>query len=140
MNVSGSRFHYAADTVKLELRFDARSDGQRLIMTKFRQLHVLHLRLASLRRIQLVTCSQGQSFITDHDTQVELLAEHYVDQGPPHVGVWRPDSIETYDNYAQTNIASGAFGFNGSWTNRQRRYPTANTAVFRLPISCWATA
>jgi len=25
--------------------------------------------------------------------------------------------IETYDNYAQTNIASGAFAFNGSWTN-----------------------
>ena len=25
--------------------------------------------------------------------------------------------IETYDNYAQTNIASGAFAFNGSWTS-----------------------
>ncbi len=24
---------------------------------------------------------------------------------------------ETYDNYAQTNIASGAFAFNGSWTS-----------------------
>ena len=24
--------------------------------------------------------------------------------------------IETFDNYAQTNIASGAFAFNGSWT------------------------
>ncbi len=34
-----------------------------------------------------------------------------------HTWVFGGQLIETYDNYAQTNIASGAFAFNGSWTS-----------------------
>jgi Carboxypeptidase regulatory-like domain len=63
-----------------------------------------------------VTCSQGQSFITDHDTQVDFSPSLTWIKGR-HTWVFGGQLIETYDNYAQTNIASGAFAFTGSWTN-----------------------
>jgi hypothetical protein len=63
-----------------------------------------------------VTCSQGQSFITDHDTQFDVSPSLTWIKGR-HTFVFGGQLIETYDNYAQTNIASGAFAFNGSWTN-----------------------
>jgi hypothetical protein len=62
-----------------------------------------------------VSCSQGQSFITDHDTQVDFSPNLTWIKGK-HTWVFGGQLIETYDNYAQSNIASGAFGFNGSWT------------------------
>jgi Carboxypeptidase regulatory-like domain len=62
-----------------------------------------------------VTCSQGQSFITDHDTQYAVSPNVTWIKGR-HTWVFGGQVIETYDNYAQTNIASGAFAFNGSWT------------------------
>jgi hypothetical protein len=63
-----------------------------------------------------VTCSQGQSFITDHDTQVNLSPSLTWIKGR-HTWVFGGQLTETYDNYAQTNIASGAFAFDGSWTS-----------------------
>ena len=63
-----------------------------------------------------VSCSQGQSFITDHDTQVALSPSLTWIKGK-HTWVFGGQLIETYDNYAQSNIASGAFAFNGSWTS-----------------------
>jgi hypothetical protein len=62
-----------------------------------------------------VTCSQGQSFITDHDTQADFSPNLTWIRGR-HKFSFGGQLIETYDNYAQTNIASGAFAFNGSWT------------------------
>jgi hypothetical protein len=62
-----------------------------------------------------VTCSQGQSFITDHDTQWALSPNLTWIKGR-HTMFFGGQLIETFDNYAQTNIASGAFAFNGSWT------------------------
>lgn len=62
-----------------------------------------------------ITCSQGQSFITDHDTQVNVSPSLTWIKGR-HTWVFGGQLTETYDNYAQTNIASGAFAFNGSWT------------------------
>ena len=64
---------------------------------------------------QTVTCSQGQSFITDHDTQWALSPNMNWVKGR-HTLFFGGQLIETFDNYAQTNIASGAFAFNGSWT------------------------
>jgi hypothetical protein len=63
-----------------------------------------------------VTCSQGQSFITDHDTQINLSPSLTWIKGR-HTWVFGGQLTETYDNYAQTNIASGAFAFDGSWTS-----------------------
>ena len=62
-----------------------------------------------------VTCSQGQSFITDHDTQWALSPNLTWIKGR-HTLFFGGQLIETFDNYAQTNIASGAFAFDGSWT------------------------
>ena len=62
-----------------------------------------------------VTCSQGQSFIADHDTQFDFSPSLTWIKGR-HTWVFGAQLIETYDNYAQTNIASGAFAFDGSWT------------------------
>ncbi len=62
-----------------------------------------------------VTCSQGQSFITDHDTQFNWSPSITWIKGR-HTFVFGGQLEETYDNYAQTNIASGAFAFDGSWT------------------------
>ena len=63
-----------------------------------------------------VTCSQGQSFITDHDTQVAFSPSLTWVKGH-HTWVFGGQLIETWDNYAQTNIATGAFAFDGHWTN-----------------------
>jgi Carboxypeptidase regulatory-like domain len=63
-----------------------------------------------------VTCSQGQSFITDHDTEGDFSPSLTWVKGR-HTWVFGGQYIVTYDNYAQTNIASGAFAFDGSWTS-----------------------
>ena len=63
-----------------------------------------------------ITCSQGQSFIEDHDTQTAFSPSVTWIKGK-HTWVFGSQLIETYDNYAQTNIASGAFAFDGSWTS-----------------------
>jgi hypothetical protein len=70
-----------------------------------------------------VTCSQGQSFITDHDTQVNISPSLTWIRGR-HTWVFGGQLTETYDNYAQTNIASGAFLFNGTWTANNATSPT----------------
>ena len=62
-----------------------------------------------------VTCSQGQSFITDHDTQWAISPNLTWIKGR-HTMLFGGQLIETFDNYAQTNIASGAFAFDGTWT------------------------
>ena len=64
----------------------------------------------------LVTCSQGQSFINDHNTQFNLSPQVTMIRGK-HTIQWGFQLEEGYDNYVQTNIASGAFAFNGSWTS-----------------------
>ena len=64
----------------------------------------------------LVTCSQGQSFINDHNTQFNLSPQVTLIRGK-HTIQSGVQIEEGYDNYVQTNIASGAFAFNGSWTS-----------------------
>ncbi len=64
----------------------------------------------------LITCSQGQSFINDHNTQFNLSPQVTMIHGKHRIQ-WGGQLEEGYDNYVQTNIASGAFDFNGSWTS-----------------------
>src|SRR5437588_7338055 len=57
-----------------------------------------------------IMCTQGQSFIQDHDTQFNLSPSLTLIRGRHryHLGM----QFETgYENYAQTNVASGAFDF-----------------------------
>jgi len=76
-----------------------------------------------------VTCSQGQSFITDHDSQVAISPSLTWIKGR-HTWVFGGQLIETYDNYAQTNIASGAFAFDGHWTSNNAAAPTKGGISF----------
>ena len=76
-----------------------------------------------------VTCSQGQSFITDHDSQVAISPSLTWIKGR-HTWVFGGQLIETYDNYAQTNIASGAFAFDGHWTSNNAAAPTMGGISF----------
>ena len=115
INGSGSRFHYAR--TPSNSNFD---------LTQFGWPAAYNAEIPSGGRSPFtpcfspqdpgVTCSQGQSFIVDHDTQVNVSPSLTWIRGR-HTWVFGGQLTETYDNYAQTNIASGAFAFDGSWTS-----------------------
>src|ERR1700678_2803815 len=60
--------------------------------------------------------SQGNSGIGDHNTQYNLSPSVTIIHGKHTVQAGAQYEIG-FDNYYQTNIASGAFGFLGSWTS-----------------------
>jgi hypothetical protein len=127
LNGSGSRFHYAR--TPSNSNFD---------LTQFGWPAAYNAEIPAAGRSPFtpcftpqdpsITCSQGQSFITDHDTQVAFSPSLTWIKGK-HTWVFGGQLIETYDNYAQTNIASGAFAFNGSWTADNAVSPTPNTGI-----------
>jgi len=55
-------------------------------------------------------CTQGQSFIQDRDTQYNLSPSLTLMRGRHHYHIGAQFEAG-YDNYAQTNVASGAFDF-----------------------------
>ncbi|HEY3617054.1 MAG TPA: TonB-dependent receptor [Candidatus Sulfotelmatobacter sp.] len=57
-----------------------------------------------------VMCTQGQSFIQDRDTQYNLSPGVTLMRGHHHYHFGAQYEVG-YDNYAQTNVASGAFDF-----------------------------
>ena len=75
--------------------------------------------------------TQGNSFIADHNTQFNLTPAVTMIRGR-HTIQWGGQYELGYDNYAQTNIASGAFAFSGSWT--------ANNAIISGPNTGFAFA
>jgi hypothetical protein len=60
--------------------------------------------------------SQGNSAIGDHNTQYNLSPAFTLIRGKHTIQVGAQWEIGL-DNYYQTNIASGAFGFQGNWTS-----------------------
>lgn len=62
--------------------------------------------------------SQGNSAIGDHNTQYNVSPQLTVIRGK-HTVQFGGQYELGLDNYYQTNIASGAFGFLGSWTAQQ---------------------
>jgi hypothetical protein len=114
INASGSRFHY--------LRSPTNSNFD---LTQFGWPAAYNTEIPAAGRSPftpcftpqdpVITCSQGQSFITDHDSQVNVSPSITWIKGR-HTWVFGGQVTWTYDNYAQTNIASGAFAFDGSWT------------------------
>jgi Carboxypeptidase regulatory-like domain len=60
--------------------------------------------------------SQGNSAIGDHNTQYNLSPQFTLIRGKHTIQVGAQYEIGL-DNYFQTNIASGAFGFEGNWTS-----------------------
>jgi hypothetical protein len=61
--------------------------------------------------------SQGNSAIGDHNTQYNVSPAFTLIRGK-HTIQTGAQFEYGYDNYFQTNIASGAFGFPGSWTTQ----------------------
>ena len=59
--------------------------------------------------------SQGNSAIGDHNTQYNISPSLTVIRGK-HTFQFGAQYELGFDNYYQTNIASGAFGFSGGWT------------------------
>ncbi len=60
--------------------------------------------------------TQGNSAIGDHNTQYNLSPELTMIRGKHTIQVGGQYELGL-DNYFQTNIASGAFGFQGNWTS-----------------------
>jgi hypothetical protein len=62
-----------------------------------------------------ITCTQGQSIIIDRDTQYNASPSLTLVRGK-HNLQFGGQFLIALDNYTQTNIASGAFGFTGNYT------------------------
>ncbi len=62
-----------------------------------------------------ITCSQGQSAIIDRDTQYNFSPSVTLVRGR-HTFQIGGQFLISLDNYTQTNIASGSFGFTGAYT------------------------
>src|SRR5579862_2060970 len=82
--------------------------------------------------------SQGNSAIGDHNTQYNITPELTIIHGKHTFQVGGQYELGL-DNYYQTNIASGAFAFSGSWTANNALTPGANSgfpcADFLLGLS-----
>ena len=63
----------------------------------------------------LITCSQGQSAISDKDTQYNFSPRVTMIRGR-HTVVAGAQFELSYDNYLQTNTGGGLISFNGFWT------------------------
>jgi Carboxypeptidase regulatory-like domain len=70
--------------------------------------------------------SQGNSVIGDHNTQYNVSPSLTVIHGK-HTFQFGGQYELGLDNYYQTNIASGAFGFSGAWTANNALAPAANS-------------
>jgi len=64
----------------------------------------------------LVGCSQGQSAISDYNTQFNISPQVTMIRGH-HTFVWGMQLEEGYDNYLQTNTGGGLISFGGAWTS-----------------------
>jgi hypothetical protein len=79
--------------------------------------------------------SQGAgSVIGDHNTQYNFSPQLSLIRGKHTIQLGAQFEIG-YDNYVQTNIASGAFAFGGNWTGPSLATPGAPFADFVLGLS-----
>ncbi len=70
-----------------------------------------------------ISCSQGQSAISDYDTMYNISPQATMVRGR-HTIVFGGQLQYTYDNYLQTNNGGGIISFNGSWTQSLARNAT----------------
>ena len=75
--------------------------------------------------------SQGNSVIGDHNTQWNISPSLTWIHGKHTVQVGAQYELGL-DNYYQTNIASGAFGFSGAWTADNALTPNSATSGLRV--------
>jgi hypothetical protein len=73
-----------------------------------------------------ITCSQGQSFIIDHNTQWNFSPSITMIRGRQTLVFGGQIEVDR-DNYAQTNIASGIFAFDHTYTASAALNPASDT-------------
>jgi len=73
-----------------------------------------------------ITCSEGQSFITDHNTEWNFSPSISMIRGR-HTLVFGGQVEVERDNYAQTNIATGIFAFDHTYTSSAALNPAPDT-------------
>jgi len=82
-----------------------------------------------------ITCSQGQSAISDSDTQFNFSPRVTMIRGR-HTFVAGGQFELSYDNYLQTNTGGGLISFNGLWTRDRPKgfntFPGSDFADFIL--------
>jgi len=83
-----------------------------------------------------VGISQGNSAIGDHNTQYNISPSLTIISGKHTIQVGAQYELGL-DNYYQTNIASGAFGFSGAWTTNYALpdCTTANNCTIGSPYA-----
>jgi hypothetical protein len=113
-NVSMSRFHYLR--LPINAAFDMTQEGWPTSYNSFiPDTERTPLTPCFGNSDALVTCSQGQSSIDDHNTQFNLSPQITMIRGR-HTFTWGAQLEEGYDNYLQTNTGGGLISFVGSWT------------------------
>src|SRR6266576_3006600 len=80
----------------------------------------------------LIGCSQGQSAISDKDTQYNFLPRVTKIHGR-HTFVAGGQFEFSYDNYLQTNTGGGLISFNGYWTQDQTAANLSGTPTTPTP-------
>jgi Carboxypeptidase regulatory-like domain len=114
VNLSASRFNYIRNP--LNANFDFTQEGWPSNYTPLvPPLERTPLTPCFAISDPLVTCSQGQSAIADHNTQWNLSPQVTMIRGK-HQFNWGGQLEMGYDNYLQTNTGGGLISFNGSWT------------------------
>jgi hypothetical protein len=114
LNISGSRFNYIRNPINSG--FDMTLEGWPSSYNAF---------VPSIERTPLtpcfgisdtlVSCSQGQSAIADHNTQWNFSPQVTWIKGR-HTFKFGGQLEMGFDNYLQTNTGGGLIGFNGTWT------------------------
>jgi hypothetical protein len=119
LNVSASRFRYLR--VPVNAGFDVTKEGFPAAYNSAVP-SIERTPLTSCFGISdpLITCSQGQSAISDKDTQYNFLPRVTKIHGR-HTFVAGGQFELSYDNYLQTNTGGGLISFNGFWTEDKAR-------------------
>src|SRR3984893_13937717 len=114
-NISASRFHYLR--LPINSAFDMTQEGwPSSYNSPVPNTERTPLTPCFGNSDALVTCSQGQSAISDYNTQFNISPQVTMIRGH-HTYVWGMQLEEGYDNYLQTNTGGGLISFGGAWTS-----------------------
>jgi hypothetical protein len=115
LNISGSRFNYLRTPINSG--FDMTQEGWPAAYNPLvPSLERTPLTPCFAISDPLVSCSQGQSAIADHNTQWNFSPQVTWIKGR-HTFKFGGQLEMGFDNYLQTNTGGGLISFNGSWTS-----------------------
>jgi hypothetical protein len=115
VNISASRFNYIRNPINASFNFtdEGWPDAYNALVPDIERTPLTPCFGVS---DSLVTCSQGQSAIADHNTQWNLSPQVTMIRGK-HSFNFGGQLQMGFDNYLQTNTGGGLISFVGSWTS-----------------------